>query len=143
MWKTFAEIGEIAANSQTSFVAEYRRTKDTCKLDELVHDGTSTSVHNDQSTRSSLPNADGSSSQGAQIQPGPSRSNQHLLQSRPSQTTPSLASSELNVRYTLTHSRLTAFPIMLLDFAGNSRLASISKLNSVMVIRFRSYLFKI
>lgn len=75
MWKTFAEIGEIAANSQTSFVAEYSRTKDTCKLDELVHDGTSTSVHNDQSTRSSLPNADGSSSQGAQIQPGPSRSN--------------------------------------------------------------------
>ncbi len=98
MWNTFAEFDDIAANSQTSFIAEYRRTKD--KLDKLVHDGTSTSVHNDQSTGSSLPNAHGTSSQGGHIQPRTNRRDQHVLQSQRSQITPSLVSSEPNVKYT-------------------------------------------
>jgi len=96
MRNTFAEFGDIAANSQTSFVTEYRRTK--VKLDKLIHDGTYTSLHKEQSTGPSLPNADSSSSQGARIQP--SKSNQHVVQGQRSQTIPSLADSELKFKST-------------------------------------------
>jgi len=94
MLETFSEFGDIATNCQTSLVAEYRRTKD--KLEKLVHDGTHISLHNQQSTGSSLPSTDSSSSQEAQIQP--SRSDHQVIQGQRSQTIPSLAGSERKLR---------------------------------------------